>query len=83
LASTIHLKRHRVEAERAAIVSWLAANPTAGDLIVGSGGAQKLRWKAKGNKANLTMAERNQLRAPLSALATEYRKGGKRRVQSR
>jgi hypothetical protein len=36
------------EAERIAIVDWLAANPTAGDLIVGTGGARKLRWAAKG-----------------------------------
>ena len=100
------------EAERAAIIDWLAANPAAGDLIVGSGGARKLRWAAKGkgksggvrvitffggmgipvfllsvfgksDKANLTMAERNQLRTMLSTLATEYRKGGKRRVQGR
>lgn len=100
------------DAERAAIVDWLAANPTAGDLIVGSGGARKLRWAAKGkgksggvrvityfggagipvfllsvfgkgDKANLTMAERSQLRTMLSTLATEYRKGSKRRVQGR
>ena len=100
------------EAERAAIVEALAANPTAGDLIVGSGGARKLRWAAKGkgksggvrvityfggvgipvfllsvfgkgDKANLTMKERNRLRDLLSTLATEYRKGSKRRVKSR
>lgn len=98
--------------ERVAIVDSLAANPTAGDLIVGGGGARKLRWAAKGkgksggvrvitffggmgipvfllsvfgkgDKANLTMAERNKLRMMLSTLATEYRKGGKRRVQGR
>ena len=100
------------ESDRDAIVDALAANPTAGDLIVGSGGARKLRWAAKGkgksggvrvityfggpgipifllsvfgksDKANLTMNERNQLRTMLSSLATEYRKGGKRRVKGR
>ena len=100
------------EAEREAIVNSLAANPTAGDLIVGSGGARKLRWAAKGkgksggvrvityfggvgipvfllsvfgkgDKANLTMKERNQLRGLLSTLAIEYRKGSKRRVKGR
>lgn len=91
------------ETERAAIIDWVAANPAAGELIVGSGGARKFRWRAKGkgksgsmrvityfggagipafllsvfgkgDKANLTMAERNQLRTMLGALATEYRK---------
>jgi hypothetical protein len=98
--------------EREAIVDFLAANPTAGDLIVGSGGARKLRWAAKGkgksggvrvityiggmgiplfllsvfgkgDNANLTMNERNLLRAMLSTLATEYRKRGMRRVKGR
>ena len=38
------------EAERLAIVTWLAANPNAGDVIEGTGGARKLRFagKAKG-----------------------------------
>ncbi len=100
------------ESDREAIVNALAANPTTGDLIVGSGGARKLRWATKGkgksggvrvincfggpgiptfllsvfgksDKANLTMNERNQLRTMLSSLATEYRKGGKRRVKGR
>ncbi len=36
------------EAERAAIVDHLAANPTAGDLISGGGGVRKLRWAVQG-----------------------------------
>ena len=35
-------------AERATIVDFVAENPEAGDLIVGSGGARKLRFRGKG-----------------------------------
>lgn len=31
-------------AERADVVSYLAAHPKAGDLIEGTGGVRKLRW---------------------------------------
>ncbi|RIK91874.1 MAG: addiction module toxin RelE [Proteobacteria bacterium] len=34
--------------EREGIVSWLAANPTAGDVIQGTGGVRKARIAAKG-----------------------------------
>jgi hypothetical protein len=34
--------------ERRAIVDYLAANPRAGDMIVGSGGARKIRFAAPG-----------------------------------
>jgi hypothetical protein len=34
--------------ERAALVDWLAAHPTAGDVMVGTGGARKFRWAARG-----------------------------------
>jgi hypothetical protein len=36
------------ESERRTIVDWMAANPEAGDLIVGSGGARKIRFAASG-----------------------------------
>lgn len=29
-------------------MSWIAQNPTAGDLIVGSGGLRKVRWVRAG-----------------------------------
>ncbi len=41
-------KRVLTEAERFALVSFLAENPTAGDLMEGTGGARKLRLRAKG-----------------------------------
>jgi hypothetical protein len=36
------------EAERLAIIDLVAADPTAGDLMEGTGGARKLRFAAKG-----------------------------------
>lgn len=36
------------EAERARLVDYLAYNPTAGDLIQGTGGVRKLRWALEG-----------------------------------
>jgi hypothetical protein len=97
------------EDERIAIVSLVAANPTAGDVMEGTGGARKLRIAgrgkgksggyrvitfyaaedvpiflldlyAKGEKANLTKAERNALHAILSTLADEYRKSVARKA---
>lgn len=34
--------------ERAALVEFLARNPAAGDLVVGTGGVRKLRWALEG-----------------------------------
>lgn len=36
------------EAEREDFVAYLAANPEAGELIVGSGGCRKVRWSLRG-----------------------------------
>jgi hypothetical protein len=97
-------RRVLLEAERKELIDFLAANPSAGDLIQGTGGARKLRWGAKskgkrggarvisyyggpnvpvfllaifakGERADLSKAERNELRQVLADLATEYRKG--------
>ena len=99
-------------AERIALINDLAANPDAGDVMPGTGGARKLRWGArgkgksgwvrvitffsgppvpvfaltvfgKGEKINLSQAERNELRKVLSALVTEYREGVKQNVKGR
>jgi hypothetical protein len=92
------------EDERRALIDFLAANPTAGELMQGTGGARKLRWGAKGKgkrggarvitffggprapvfvltafgkgeRANLTKAERNELRQILATLVAEYERG--------
>lgn len=105
----IAARRVLTDTERMELVDFLAANPTAGDLMPGTGGARKLRWAAKGKgksggaraityfggrdlpvflmaifgkgeKANLTQAERNELRDVLAHVAAEYRKGARRRV---
>ena len=36
------------EGERAEFIGWIAANPMAGDIIVGSGGLRKVRWSRQG-----------------------------------
>ena len=90
--------------EREAVVTFVASNPQAGDVMVGTGGARKLRFRrpgtgksggyrviffygggdvplfllnvfAKGDRANLSMAERNELRSVLGDLAESYRRG--------
>jgi hypothetical protein len=34
--------------ERLEFISWIAANPQLGDLIIGSGGCRKVRWSRSG-----------------------------------
>lgn len=41
-------RRLMSEEERALLVDYLAYNPTAGDLIPGTGGVRKLRWGLEG-----------------------------------
>lgn len=36
------------EDERTLLISYLAGNPTAGDLVPGTGGLRKLRWALQG-----------------------------------
>jgi hypothetical protein len=36
------------ESQRDELIGYLAANPIAGDLIPGSGGIRKLRWRLEG-----------------------------------
>ena len=40
--------KYWTEDERGAFCAWLAANPTAGDVIPGSGGCRKARWSLPG-----------------------------------
>ena len=84
------------------MISFLAAHPQAGELMVGTGGARKLRWRrpgagksgsyrivtyfagrdlpvflltlyAKGERTNLSAAERNALPTVFSGIAASYR----------
>lgn len=90
------------------IASVVAADPLAGDLIPGTGGARKMRFArrgsgksggyrtihyfggddvpvfllavyGKGDKSNLSKAERNELAVLLPMIARDYRAGLKRR----
>jgi hypothetical protein len=90
--------------EMLAIVNTISADPEAGDVIVGTGGARKVRiggkgkgksggyrvitfyaaedvpvfllaLVSKGQRANISPAERNELRAILGTLADAYREG--------
>jgi len=92
------------DTEKTELIGYLAANPEAGDIIVGTGGARKLRWRrpgtgksggyriitydagrflpvflltlyTKGERANLSQAERNALRGILSGIAAGYQEG--------
>lgn len=36
------------DAERAEFIDWIAANTLAGDMIAGSGGCRKVRWRRSG-----------------------------------
>ena len=36
------------ESERSEFISWIAANPQAGDVVPGSGGCRKVRWTRQG-----------------------------------
>ena len=36
------------EAELLEFIAWIAANPTAGDVIPGADGARKVRWAVQG-----------------------------------
>ena len=92
------------EDEIAALISFLAVNPKAGDVMAGTGGARKVRWRrpgtgksggyriitayigadmpvlllnvfTKGDRDNLSVAERNALTAMLRRLIDIYRKG--------
>lgn len=90
--------------EMLAIVNTISADPQAGDVIVGTGGARKVRiggkgkgksggyriitfyaaedvpvfllaLVSKGQRANISPAERNELRVILGTLADAYREG--------
>lgn len=90
--------------EREAVVAYVAANPQAGDMMAGAGGARKLRFKrpgtgksggyrivfyyggdgmplfllnvfTKGDRANLSKAECNELRTILAKMVQFYLDG--------
>ena len=96
--------------ERTAMVSFVSANPTAGEIMSGTGGARKLRFAgrskgksggyriitfyadtdmpvflldvySKDSQANLSKAERNELRAILTDLPRVWREAAAAREE--
>ena len=65
------------EAERADFCAWLANNPTAGDVIPGSGGCRKVRWAGdgRGKRGGVRVIYYNQLADGTIWLLTIYGKG--------
>ena len=88
--------------ERQDLINYLAEHPKSGDIMEGTGGVRKLRWRrggqgksggvrviyyfhddlmplylltlfAKGDKANLTKAERNELADLIDALISIWK----------
>jgi hypothetical protein len=97
------------ELEMSHIVAAISTDPTAGDLIPGTGGARKLRIAGrgkgksggyrtvsyfagkdipvlllalinKGERADLSQAERNELRKELAGYANDYRASDRKRA---
>lgn len=95
--------------EMSGIVAAISAEPSAGDLIPGTGGARKLRFPgrgkgksggyrtvsffggddvpvlllalvSKGERADLSQAERNELRKELASYAADYRTSLRKRM---
>lgn len=95
--------------EVAKIIDTISSDPAAGKLMVGTGGARKIRFGrqgkrkrggyrvvtyyggddipvsllglfSKGEKANLSKAERNALRKELEGIAADYRVSVRKRV---
>ena len=65
------------EEEREAFVSWIAANPEAGDVIPRSGGCRKVRWSkaGMGKRGGLRVVHYNQLEDGRIFLLLIYAKG--------
>lgn len=99
------------EDEMTAIAMVIAADPQAGDVIVGTGGARKVRVAgkgkgksggyrivtyyaaddvpvflmaliSKGQRADLSQSDRNELKAILSGTVEDYRKGVAMKVRT-
>ena len=101
-------KKMLSEEERRDLITFLAYNPAAGEILRGTGGIRKIRWAregegksggfrvvyffhssdvplfalsvfAKNEKANLTQAERNELKELTAIFVNEYRRTGEKK----
>ncbi|MBX5459592.1 MAG: transcriptional regulator [Steroidobacteraceae bacterium] len=65
------------EGERGEFVTWLVANPEAGDVIKGSGGCRKVRWSrpGMGKRGGVRVIYYNRLADGVIYLLLIYAKG--------
>ena len=70
------IDRLMTEEEREQLIAYLAANPTEGDLIPGTGGVRKLRWglAGRGKRGGASQHDRNDLRGLTKLLVDTYRR---------
>ena len=70
------------EAERLEFIAWIAANPTAGDVIPGADGARKVRWavQGKGKRGGARVVYFNLSEAELVLLVAVYAKADKANI---
>lgn len=70
------------EDERLDFVSFISNNPAAGDVIPGSGGARKVRWKGngKGKRGGVRVVYFNEDADGVIYLITIYEKSNKENV---
>lgn len=73
------------EDERGEFVAWLAINPEAGDVIRGSGGCRKVRWKRSGagKRGGVRVIHYNQLEKGTIYLLLIYAKNVRDKIDSR
>jgi hypothetical protein len=73
------------EDEFGEFVSWLAANPEAGDVIPGSGGCRKVRWNrpGMGKRGGVRIIHYNRLASGVIYLLLIYGKGAVDNIDGR
>ena len=71
--------------ERGEFVAWLVHNPEAGDVIRGSGGCRKVRWKrpGMGKQGGVRVIHYNRLADGVIYLLLIYAKGARDDVDSK
>lgn len=72
------------EDERLEFITWIAANPLVGDVIPGSNGARKVRWKTSntGKSGGVRIIYFNLVEKEIVYLLTMYTKSNKTNLSS-
>ena len=71
------------EEERIAFINWIAEHPTAGDVILGTDGARKVRWSVagKGKSGGIRVIYFNLTEQGMVVLITLYQKAEQATIQ--